>query len=76
MTNNFTVSGDAEHLYVTDREGRIVATCADLADAEQTAAGLNARDIGDCECGKPLMWSRFNGRYIHTDNTRSCRDAD
>lgn len=37
----FTVSGDSEHIYVSDGNGRIVATCPSTEDARQIAAALN-----------------------------------
>lgn len=39
---HYTVSGDAEHVYVSDPDGRIVATCSTVEDAGLIAAALNA----------------------------------
>jgi hypothetical protein len=51
----FTVSGDAEHIYVSDGAGRIVATCERLADAERIAALLNDDLVGSGGL-EPLGW--------------------
>lgn len=39
--SRYSVSGDAEHIYVSDAEGRIVATCPTVDDAERVARSLN-----------------------------------
>lgn len=41
-SSHYTVSGDAELIYVSDPDGRIVATCPTMADAHHVAAALNA----------------------------------
>lgn len=38
----FTVSGDADHIYVNDESGHIVATCPTVGHAEWLAKVLNA----------------------------------
>lgn len=43
-TDQFTVSGDTDHIYVSDETGRIVATCSTLDDADKIGAALNGWD--------------------------------
>ena len=38
----YTVSGDADRIYVSGPDGRIIATCPTLEDAEHVTAALNA----------------------------------
>jgi hypothetical protein len=46
----YTVSGDAENIYVSDGDGRIVETCDSLEKAEYAAAYFNS--TRPCEaCG-------------------------
>lgn len=44
----YTISGDKDSIYVSDRFGQIIATCPNLDDAEHVASALNARVCAEC----------------------------
>lgn len=46
-TRTHTISGDSEHVYVSDETGRIVETCESLTDAEEAARYYNSTQVCD-----------------------------
>lgn len=65
--STYTVSGDAEHIYVSDETGRVIAMCDQLHDAHRVADALN-------QAGLRLwkLWCSTHGDLMDpTDQPRS-----